>query len=85
MSEGGGPAGEMGVVPGAMSSSVMVRHVPLMLMLSPSAASDRIVGQDVIVSEVPPPPVLDGSRGVRVEIAFGVSSLEEEGRGGGGL
>ena len=50
-------------------SSVIVRQVPLQEMLSPSLASDKIRGQEVMVSEVPFPPVDVESRERRVEIA----------------
>ena len=47
---------------------MMVRQVPFMEMLSPSLASKRIRGQEVMVREVPLPPEEVGSRGVRAEI-----------------
>jgi hypothetical protein len=39
-----------------LSNSVTVRHVPLIKMLSPSAASSSIVPHSEIVRDVPPPP-----------------------------
>ena len=55
----------MGVECGSRMSSVMVRHVPLQAMLSPSFASERIVGHEVTVIDVPPPPVAEGSRAIK--------------------
>ena len=50
-------------VGGGVKSSVMVRHVPLQDILSPIFASERMVGQEVIVRDVPAPPVVLESRG----------------------
>lgn len=41
----------------SLLNSVTVKHVPLMLMLSPRWASSRISEQFEMVSEVPPPPL----------------------------
>lgn len=64
--------GVVGELSGARSSSVMVRHVPLQDMLSPRAASERIVGQDEMVNEVPEPPVLVESSWSNWDIADGL-------------
>lgn len=51
---------------------MIVRQVPLQAMLSPIFASDRIMGQDDIVSEVPWPPVVLESRLRSWDIAGGL-------------
>lgn len=48
-----------------LSNSVTVRQVPLIEILSPSAASSRMVSHSEMVSEVPPPPEVVESREVR--------------------
>ena len=64
--------------------AVMVRQVPLILILSPRWASERISVQSPIVREVPPPPPSVSSRCSRARMAGWDVSLErvvyEDGR-----
>jgi len=63
-----------------LANSVTVRQVPLIEMLSPSAASSRIVSHSEIVREVPPPPDAVESREVRfVTASFGRHQYWDQG------
>lgn len=54
-----------------LENSVMVRQVPFTEMLSPRAASGRMVGQEEMVRDVPEPPVAEESRGLSSVTARG--------------
>lgn len=47
----------------------MQEDIPLTLMLSPKCASERISSQSEMVSDVPPPPLNEVSRGSRAVTA----------------